>query len=401
MTTQSLSTARLRAGPTATVAAELAIIFVGATLTTPLYPLYEKRFGFGEIALTLVYAVYVLGNIAALFLGGRLSDQIGRRRASLPAIGLGLAGTALFVFASSLAWLFGARVLIGLATGLGSGVATTWIAELQPPDQKPWAAAVAVMANFVGLAVGCVAAGLLAGYAPWPLRLCWALYFLVLAAIAVPILFARETVSDRVSRLDDLSLHPRLGVPADIRLAFVPPAVCAFATIAVLGFYSALIPGLLSRVLDQPSPVVSGLVVALLYGVAAVTVAATSRLSSRSAMLTGLALLLPSLALLVTAELLHSMAILVLAAALTGAASALGYRGSLSVVNAIAPADRRGEAVSSYLIAVCAGNSLPVIGVGLVSTLAGTLAAHAIFAALVGALAVLALAIGAKLAPRG
>jgi len=45
------------------VAAGLAIMFVGAVLPTPLYPLYQQRFGFSNVVLTLVYSVYVLGNL--------------------------------------------------------------------------------------------------------------------------------------------------------------------------------------------------------------------------------------------------------------------------------------------------------------------------------------------------
>jgi MFS family permease len=155
----------------------------------------------------------------------------------------------------------------------------------------------------------------------------------------------------------------------------------------------------LSNALHENSPVVSGLLVAELYAVGTVTIAASAGLSSRAGMLAGLALLLPSLALLVVAELVRSMPILIAAAAFTGAAAALGYRGSLQVVNAITPEDRRGEVVSSYLIAVYAGNSLPVIGVGLLSTASGPLAAHVIFAVAIAALAVAALATGAKYAP--
>jgi hypothetical protein len=41
----------------AVVAIELAVMFFGATLPTPLYPLYRAAFGFGQITLTLIYAV--------------------------------------------------------------------------------------------------------------------------------------------------------------------------------------------------------------------------------------------------------------------------------------------------------------------------------------------------------
>src|SRR3984957_6087789 len=80
----------------AIVAIELGVMFVGAILPTPLYPLYRAEFGFSGITLTLIYAVYVLGNLAALLFFGRLADQIGRRNATLPAIGVGMAGGARF-----------------------------------------------------------------------------------------------------------------------------------------------------------------------------------------------------------------------------------------------------------------------------------------------------------------
>jgi hypothetical protein len=94
------------------------------------------------------------------------------------------------------------------------------------------------------------------------------------------------------------------------------------------------------------------------------------------------------------------MSLLIFAAALGGIAGGLGYRGSLEVVNRIAPADRRSETVSSYLIACFAGNSVPVIGIGLLSAQLGALTAHVIFAAVITALAGLAFWTGVKFAPK-
>ena len=45
--------------------------------------------------MTLVYAVHVVGNVAALLLFGQLSDQIGRKRAALPALALAAASAML------------------------------------------------------------------------------------------------------------------------------------------------------------------------------------------------------------------------------------------------------------------------------------------------------------------
>jgi MFS family permease len=378
------------------VAGELAIMFAGAVLPSPLYPLYQQRFGFSNAVLTAIYAVYVLGNLIALLIFGRASDQIGRRTATLPAIGFGIISTIVFLLARGPAWLFAARLLSGFATGLAAGTATAWISELPASGGKSATGRIASVANFVGLAVGPLVAGFLAAFAPWPLHLVFIVYLAVLLAVGAAILFTPETVAERIHHVRDLSLAPRLGVPPKIRVQFISPAVTAFVVFALLGFYAALIPNLLVDSLHQKSPAVSGSVVFELFAVAAVCVILTGRLTGRTAMLGGLIVLLPSVWLLVAAQLAHSMSLLLCATALGGLTAALGYRGSLEEANRMAPSDRRSEVVSSYLVAVYAGNSLPVIGVGLLATITSSTTAHICFALIITLLACIALIVGLR-----
>jgi len=69
-----------------TVAMMVAALFAGSTLLTPLYVIYKERFGLSQITLTLIYAVYVAGNLAALLLFGQVSDKLGRRWGALAAV---------------------------------------------------------------------------------------------------------------------------------------------------------------------------------------------------------------------------------------------------------------------------------------------------------------------------
>ncbi len=377
------------------VATELGVVFVGAILPTPLYPLFRHAFGFSQVMLTLIYAVYVLGNVAALLLFGRLSDQIGRRNVSLPAIGVGIVSALAFAFAAGTPGLFAARALSGFSTGLASGTATAWIAELY--DDRGTASRIAAGANFFGCAAGPLLGGGLAQFAPEPLRLPFFIYLVLLCAVAGATLFAPETVT-APKPLAEVALKPRFGVPQQIWLPFVAPAVAAFATFALIAFYAALIPNLLAESLHQSAPLLAGIVVCELFGIAAVTIVSTGRLGSQAAMLGALVLLLPSVWLLVGAELARSMPLLIVAAALGGVAGGLGYRGSLEVINRIAPADQRSEVVSSYLVACFAGNSLPVIGIGLMAAATSSLIAHITFAAVITALAGIAAATGIKFA---
>jgi MFS family permease len=380
------------------VATELGVMFVGALMVTPLYPLYRAVFGFSGVTLTLIYAVYVLGNLAALLLFGRLADQVGRRAATLPAIGVGMAGTLAFAFATGTPWLFAGRMLSGFSTGLAAGAATAWIADLYDDRGSGTAARIAAAANFFGGSAGPLLAGLLAQFAPAPLRLSFFIYLILLCGVAVAIAFAPETVANR-KFFSEVSLKPRLGVPRGIRLQFLSPAVAGFATFSLIGFYGALIPGMLAESLHVSAPAVSGVIVCELFGVAALTILATGRLSSQRTMILALALLLPSVWLLVGAEVAQSLPLLLASAALGGITGGLGYRGSLEVINRIAPADRRSEVVSSYLVVLFAGNSVPVIGIGLLSAEVGALAAHVTFAAVITALAGIAAVMGIKYAP--
>jgi MFS family permease len=380
------------------VAGQLGVMFVGAILPTPLYPLYRQAFGFSAVTLTLIYATYVLGNLTALLLFGRLADQIGRRPASLLAIAIGIASTGAFVAASSTAWLFAARALSGFSTGLASGAATAWIAELYAGPDRGGAARIASAANFFGCAAGPLLGGLLAQFAPAPLRLSYFVYLVLLCGAAGAIFVPRETVTQR-KPLADVNLRPRIGVPQGIRLQFVSPAVTGFATFSLIGFYSALIPSLLGESLHQSAPLIAGAVVGELFLVAAVVILASARFPSQTATLSALLLLVPSVWIVVGAEVARSLPLLVFAAALGGIAGGLGYRGSLEVINRIAPADRRSEVVSSYMIALFAGNSVPVIGIGLLAATTGAATAHAIFAGVLTVLAGIALLTGIKFAP--
>jgi MFS family permease len=343
-----------------------------------------------------LFATYVVGALGALFVLGRVSDRIGRRRTMLPVIVIAAISTLGFLLPVSLPVLFVGRLLSGLAIGVASGTATAWITELEPGGHRGRATLVTVGANQAGLAIGPVLAGCLAQFSGDPLRLVYAVYLGMLLPAAFITARVPETIAKPARRLRDIASRPRIGVPPDIRPQFVAPAVTAFAIFSLLGFSTGLLPTVLANDLDESSRAVGGAIVGELFLVGTTTVVLSRNLGSRAAMLAGLSMLLPTLALLVLAQAEKSMAILVADSALAGIATALGYRGSLQVVNEIAPGARRAELLSSYLVACYAGISLPVIGVGLLSRLVDSFVANFIFAVVIAAFAVFALIFGLR-----
>lgn len=383
------------------VAAVIGVLFAGSTVVTPLYIMYKQAFGFSQISLTLIYAVYVIGNLCGLLLFGRLSDQVGRRPMAAAGMVLAIISALVFLFARGIGALYLGRVLSGLAIGVGAGTATAWLADLIDDESKSRATVIATSANFIGLGIGALISGVLAEYLPWPLQLPYVAYLLALFAITALVPMSPETVTRVRPPMRDWSIRPKISVPSEIRAQFVAPAVTGFGSMALVGFYAALAPSLLADQLHVTNHAIAGAIFLELAVFVAAAIVVTRSLSSRSSMLLALALMPPSVALLVAAQLTASMALLIIATAICAIAAGLGYRGSLQVTNQIAPQDRRAEIVSSYLICVFAGNALPVIGIGVISTLAGASAASLAFAVMIVIFALLALYFGARYLPKG
>src|SRR5262249_15601766 len=158
---------------------------------------------------------------------GRLSDSLGRRPVALAAVGVALVSALVFLFAGNVASLEIARILSGLAIGVGAGTGTAWLAELIAGDDKSRATLIATSTNFLGLGIGALIAGLLADYAPLPLRLIFIVYCAALVAVALLVWRTRETAR-RTSSPARISWQPRLAVPGEIRAVFIAPAVTGF-----------------------------------------------------------------------------------------------------------------------------------------------------------------------------
>ncbi len=374
------------------VALLIGVAFGLSTLITPLYLLYQQQFGFSQITLTLIYAAYVIGNLTALLFFGRISDRVGRRLTALSAIATLIVATLVFLFATGVGALYVARVLTGLGVGIASGTGNAWLAELVGKSDKTRAATIGTSANFLGLGLASLLSGLLAQYAPWPLHLSFIVYLVILGAVALPVWLSQETVQHRAPGF--LEIRPKLSLPPEIRARFVAPAITGFGLMALVGFYAALMPAMLSQDLQITNRAAAGALFFELAAVVALVIVATQALASRAAMLWSLALMIPAAAAIVLAQVSASLPVMLLTTAVVAISAGFGYRGSLQVVNQIAPADRRAAVVSTYFVCCFMGNALPVIGVGVLSRFAGATIADLAFACVIAVFAAIALVFG-------
>ncbi|MER7538865.1 MFS transporter [Streptomyces sp. NPDC097704] len=337
----------------------------GTTLPTPLYPLYQEKFGFSELTVTVVYAVYAFGVIGALLLAGNASDRIGRRPTLFWGLGFAAASAVCFLAADGLDWLYAGRLLSGLSAGLFTGAATAYVMDLAPPGGQSRATLVATAANMGGLGCGPLLAGLLAEYAPEPLLLPFAVHLALVAVSALVLLRLPETVRDP-RPLSSVRLQ-RPALPAQVRPVFVPAAIASFAGFALFGVFTSVSPAFLARYLHVDDHAVSGLIVALAFFASTAGQLAVGRFGVSRSLPLGCAVLFAGLAFLAGALSVELLALVVLAAVVGGVGQGLSFRAALSAVAAAAPADRRAAVISTLFVVAYTGISIPVIGVGLLS----------------------------------
>ena len=370
------------------VAYAFLVTMIGTTLPTPLYPLFERRYSFGELMVTVIFAVYAFGVIAGLLAFGDVSDELGRKPVLMVGLAFSAASAFLFIFASSLVPIFAGRVLSGFSAGIFTGTATAMLVDLAPGGRRRLASFVAVIVNLGGLGLGTLLAGLLADYCSSPLRLPFIVQLGLLAPAVLGLLAAPETVQRRAFRFR----IQRLRVPPEVRGVFIRGATAGFGSFAVAGVFSSVAPVFLGQILGRTSHALAGLIVFILFSASIVGQMVVSRLSDRRALVSGCALLAGGVGLLALALGIESLAALIASASVVGVGQGLVIGAGLAAINQRAPIEHRGETASSFFVVIYVGLSVPVIGVGVVAHAWSLRGAGIAFSAAVAALVVTVLA---------
>ncbi|MGP5930992.1 MFS transporter [Corynebacterium glyciniphilum] len=167
----------------ARIALGMFAVCYGANLFAPLLPVMRETHGLGQAPVNFILAVYVLGLIPALMVGGPLSDRRGRRSVVRPALLFSAVGTVVTLAAHlgvDAAWgpvlLCIGRMLTGIAVGLVLAAGASWLKEVTAvtegsdgSDGSGGAAARrATAATSAGFGVGPLVSGPVAEWLPGP-----------------------------------------------------------------------------------------------------------------------------------------------------------------------------------------------------------------------------------------
>lgn len=313
------------------------------------YPLYASEWSLTHTATTAIFAVFPIVVVAVLIFSGDISDYIGRRSTILIGLSSSLLGTALFAMAPGVLWVFLGRAFIGLGVGLCAGPATAAMLEFSAAGQETRASSITTAAQMIGLALATIVGGALIQYAPYPIHLNFWVLLVVLAILFAAAWFLPRSVSNKASG----RWQPKLpSIPRGIRKIFAASAIAAGSGYVIGGLMMSLGAQIAHDLVGSDNALVNGVAIALFALAAGVVAIPGKRLTPRAAITVGGVSSIAGAALLALSTTRHALPIFVAAATAGGIGFSLMFSGGLSLINANAPADRRGGVLSAlYLVA--------------------------------------------------
>ena len=341
------------------VAFAFLIVMAFATLPSPLYGLYRQRDRLSAFTITIVYAIWAAGTIAALIAVPFIAERIGRRRVMLAAVATMMAAAAELAAWKTLPGLLLGRLLTGAAVGMAAGTAITYLIELRlraDPKASPVIARTIGTSVHVGaLGIGPLVAGSLAAWASHPLTLSYVVW-IALGAVA----------------LVGLAVSPETAVPTAARNPFsvglpVPAGAATLAAFAANGLFAGLSGLFLATTLHRPSHALAGATLFIVFTAGVLSQLATARLQASSVFALGTISMLTGLVLLVISVRVStpSLALFLISGGLIGAGAGAVFKGTTGLVLDGTAPENRVAMTSELLIALFVGLSVPVIGAGI------------------------------------
>jgi len=355
---------RLAGTPALVLLASLIVSLLSASSApTPLYAIYQQRWGFSPITTTIVFGVYALAVLASLLTLGRVSDYVGRRPVLLGALTVQAASMVVFATAGGVGELMIARVIQGLATGAALGAIGAALLDI---DRERGTLANA-LSPAIGTGTGALLSALFVQYLPAPTHLIYLALIGVFAVQAAGVALLRETVT--ASPLPATVLVPELRMPRSVRRHVLAAAPAVFAVWALGGLYAALGPALVHALTGSDSVVLGGGSLTLLTVTAVTSVYVLRTVRPVAVLLTGIVALVAGVAVTLVALGTGSAALFFVGTAISGIGFGSGFQGGIrTVVPAAAPHERAG--VLSLLFTVS------YLGMGVPAVAAGFLAVH-------------------------
>ncbi|GII29959.1 MFS transporter [Planotetraspora mira] len=334
-------------------------LYLAAGVLTPLLVVYKQQWEFPPSLLTLAFAVYAIGFLAAVLTLGSLSDHVGRSPVLIGALVIQLASNVLFLVAPDIGWVIAGRIVQGVASGAATAAFTAALVELAPPGKKRLGTILGSVGLTGGLGFGSLLAGLAIQLTPAANSIIFTVLIILTILGAVVVVLSPETMPRTPGALR--SMIPRVAIPPAARKEFAAAAPVVAAVWMLAGLSGGLAPSMVRSVFHLDSGLLNGLAGFIAPAVSTVVGLSFARVGPRRAMTIGIWASIVGAVGIIGGVFAGSLTIMIIGQAVAGAGFGASFSAALRLVFPLAAAHERAGVVAGIYVVSYVAFGVPIV----------------------------------------
>jgi len=334
-------------------------LYLAAGVLTPLLVVYKQQWEFPPSLLTLAFAVYAIGFLAAVLTLGSLSDHVGRSPVLIGALVIQLASNVLFLVAPDIGWVIAGRIVQGVASGAATAAFTAALVELAPPGKKRLGTILGSVGLTGGLGFGSLLAGLAIQLTPAANSIIFTVLIILTILGAVVVVLSPETMPRTPGALR--SMIPRVAIPPAARKEFAAAAPVVAAVWMLAGLSGGLAPSMVRSVFHLDSGLLNGLAGFIAPAVSTVVGLSFARVGPRRAMTIGIWASIVGAVGIIGGVFAGSLTIMIIGQAVAGVGFGASFSAALRLVFPLAAAHERAGVVAGIYVVSYVAFGVPIV----------------------------------------
>ena len=271
------------------------LTFAAVAVPVPLYAEYKMALGLTDADISLTMVSYLTGVLTTLFIGGSLSDALGRRPLVAAALLFGSLACALYIWLPNGAALQIARMVQGVSCGLTMSATSAFMLDCTSQRYRTFGTTIASTGCLIGMMIGSLGIGIYATFSRNYIPM-FAVLIVLMMLNAVLLPLAQETVTQRITIRK--AIKPLVHIPKNLRPVFPLAAGCYIAAWGTGVFFQSLSTPAAVTYFQSTDPLIPALMFALAMAPSALGGPMSARTTTRFAVYGGTALLCISYAIL-------------------------------------------------------------------------------------------------------
>ncbi|GGN97476.1 MFS transporter [Microbispora bryophytorum] len=334
-------------------------LYLAAGALTPLLVLYKQQWDFPPSLLTLAFAVYAAGFLAAVLTLGSLSDHVGRSPVLIGALVVQLVSNVLFLLASDIGWVIAGRIVQGVSSGAATAAFTAALVELAPAGSKRLGTILGSAGLTGGLGAGSLLAGLAIQLTPTANTITFTVLIVLTLLGIVAVVLSPETMTRTPGALR--SMVPRVAIPRAARKEFAAAAPVVAAVWMLAGLSGGLAPNMVRSVFHLDSGLLNGLTGFIAPAVSTVVGLSFARVDPRRAMTVGIYASVAGAVGIIGGVYAGSLTVMIIGQAVAGVGFGASFSAALRLVFPLAAAHQRAGVVAGIYVVSYVAFGVPIV----------------------------------------